>query len=131
MRCVHGNPQPQRGGMKQHDEVIARFGALMADVSEWAHRDARRLRGVKGLSVKAGRRARADQVAQSILRALEQLEALDLREILFLMGADVTIERQHEAPSLRMLPVVALDERPQVVGERNTLHCDSPDVRSA
>lgn len=111
--------------------VFAAFGAMVADVAELAHREARQLRNVKGLSVKAGRRARLDQVCQTLLRAMEEAESLDFREALFLMGADRCVNRQDYTASLRVLQMIPGDDAPQLQVEPNTLHGDSPDVRSA
>lgn len=109
--------------------VFAAFGAMIADVAELAHREARQLRNVKGLSVKAGRRARLDQVCQTLLRAMEEAESLDFREVLFLLGADRSVNREDEAASLRVLSVMHLDDVPQDDREVYTLHGDSPDSR--
>lgn len=106
--------------------IYARFGALLADLSEWAHRDARRLRNVRGLSVKAGRRRMFDETAQSILRMMQELDALDLSEILFLASADITVERKHDTAKLGVGLMVPLDDGPQLGRVVDSLHGDSP-----
>lgn len=115
--------------MTEHEAyaLFARFGALLADLSAWAHQDARRLRGVPELSVKAGRRRLFDEEAQAVLRALQKLEALDLGEILFLAAADGRIERQHDVPQVGVLLMMPVDDGPQFGAPVNSIHRVSPD----
>lgn len=107
--------------------AYARFGALLADLAEWAHRDARRLRGVAELSVKAGRRRMFDETAQSILRMMQELEALDLSEIMFLAAADIGVEGQHDVTNMGILGMVPRDDVPQFGTPINASHGVSPD----
>ena len=139
MRCVHGNPQPQRGGMKAPqsiDEAMYLVACLALDIEASAHHAERRANALRreGSSealAHAGWHVRYEAQAQTVLRELRKLQALGLHSYLGDVYANRAFEREDELAGFGVLPVVSLDERPQVVGEVDALHCDSPDVRSA